>query len=74
MGHQKSRSHSKESLGSLAGSEEFIIEGKKGVTVETTFQVTSENVETGDSEHGWRYGGMGGGASKASVRAQPVDE
>jgi len=74
MGHQKSSSHSKESLGSLAGSEEFIIEGKKGVTVETTYQVTTEDVEKGESGDGWGYGGVGGGASKASVRAHPTTE
>lgn len=67
MGHQKSSSKSQESLGSLAGSEEFIIDGKKveGVKVETTYHVTSEDA---DAEQGWGYDGMrGGGASKASV-------
>jgi hypothetical protein len=76
MGRQKSSSHSKESLGSLAGSDDFIIDGKReGVTVETTYQVTTEDIEKGDGiDDGWRYGGMGGGASKASVRAHPSNE
>ncbi|TVY33395.1 hypothetical protein LSUB1_G007291 [Lachnellula subtilissima] len=70
----KNRSHSKESLGSLAGSEEFIIEPRKRVTVETTFQITSEDLEKVDSEQGWGIGGVGVGASKASVEAQAVDD
>jgi hypothetical protein len=77
LGHQKSSSKSEESLGSLGGgSEDFIMDGKKaqGVTVETSYQVTSEDIEKGDFQQGWRYGGMGGGASKASVHAAPVDE
>jgi len=76
LGHQKNNSKSAESLGSSgAGSEEFIMDGKKahGVTVQTSYQVITENVK-GEYEEGWRYGGMGGGASKASVHATPVDE
>ncbi|TVY85929.1 hypothetical protein LAWI1_G006651, partial [Lachnellula willkommii] len=46
----KNRNHSKESLGSLAGSQEYIIEPKNGVMVETTYQVTSEDLEKADTE------------------------
>jgi hypothetical protein len=77
LGHQKSSSKSEESFGSLGrGSEELIMDGRKtqGVTVETTYQVTTEDIEKGDFKQGWTYGGMGGGASKASVHATQVDD
>ena len=53
---------------------DFIIQGtdkSEGVTVSTSYQVVSEDLEKGEMAEGWQYGN--GGSRKVSVHARRTD-